>query len=91
MEFAPLSESSIRTMKGKSEAETFGTLDKILSSTNDGGLAIWNQPIKVRVKMQSSRKDKVITVKLTIRDTLTGIYAKDAMKVFIVVLLLVLD
>ena len=91
MEFTPLSESSIRTMKGKSETETLGTLDKILSSTNGGGLATWNQSIEVRVEMQSSRKDKVITVRLTVRNTLSGIYAKDSMKVFSVVLLLVLD
>ena len=77
--------------KDKSETETLGTFDKILSSTNGGGLATWNQPVKVRVEMQSSRKGKVITVKPTVRNTLTGIYAKDGVKVFVVVLLLILD
>ena len=78
-------------MKDKSETETLGALDKILSSTIGGALATWNHPIEVRVERQSARKDNVDTIEPTVRSTLAGIYAKDDMKVFIVVLLLVLD
>ena len=67
MGFARLAESSIRTMKGKSETDTLGALDKILSSTIGGALATWNQPIEViRVEMQSAKKDNTVTVKPTV-------------------------
>ena len=90
MGFAPLSESSIRTVKGKSETKTLSALNKILSSTIGGALATWNQPIEVQVETQAAKKDKVVTVKPAVRNTLNGIYAKDGVKVFIVVLPLVL-
>jgi hypothetical protein len=81
MGFARLAESSIRTMKGKSETEPLGALDKILSSAIGGALSTWNQPIEViRVEMQSAKKDKIVTVKPTVLNTLTSIYAKDGMK-----------
>ena len=81
MGFARLAESSIRPMKGKSETDTLGALDKILSSTIGGALATWNQPIEViRVEMQSAGKDKIVTVKPTVLNTLTGIYARDGLK-----------
>jgi hypothetical protein len=47
MGFARLAETSIRKVKGKSEAESLGPLDKILASSVGGALATWNQPIEV--------------------------------------------
>jgi len=81
--FARLADLSIRTVKSKREIETLGTIDEILNCTINRALATWNRPIEIRVETQSARKDKDVTVKLTIRDTLAGIYAKDGIKVFI--------
>lgn len=47
MGFARLAESSIRKIRGKSETENLGALEKILASTIGGALATWNQPIEV--------------------------------------------
>lgn len=47
MGFARLTESSIRKIKGKTESDSLGAFDKILSSTVGGALATWNQPIEV--------------------------------------------
>lgn len=81
MGFARLAESSIRSMKGKSETDKLSAIEKILSSTIGGALATWNQPIEVvRVEMQSAKKDKAVSVKPTVLNTLTSIYAKDGMK-----------
>lgn len=43
MGFARLSESIIRNLRGKSENEKLGNLDKLASSTIGGALATWNQ------------------------------------------------
>lgn len=47
MGFARLAETSIRRVKGKSDTESLGALDKILASSIGGALATWNQPIEV--------------------------------------------
>lgn len=47
MGFARLAETSIRKIKGKSETDSLGAMDKILASTIGGALATWNQPIEV--------------------------------------------
>lgn len=47
MGFARLAETSIRKIKGKSEGESLGAVDRILASTIGGALATWNQPIEV--------------------------------------------
>jgi len=88
MGFAQLAESPIRSMKCKRETETLGALHKILSSTIGGASAAWNEPIEVIVEMHSAKKDKTITVKQTVSNTLTSIYSKDEIKDLIVVLLI---
>jgi len=83
MGFARLAESSIRSMKGKSEKEPLGALDKILSSTIGGALATWNQPIEVvRVEMQSMLKDKSPNrpAKPTVFNTLAYVYRENGLK-----------
>ncbi|KAG8819236.1 hypothetical protein FRC19_010015 [Serendipita sp. 401] len=83
MGFARLAESSIRNMKGKSEKEPLGALDKILSSTIGGALATWNQPIEVvRVEMQSMVKDKSANrpAKPTVFNTLAYVYKENGIK-----------
>jgi hypothetical protein len=50
-----------QTMKGKSETEILGSLNKILSSTIGGALETWNQPIEVPVEMQSAKKDSLFS------------------------------
>jgi hypothetical protein len=47
MGFARLAEDSIRRIRGKSETDKLGPLDKILASSIGGALATWNQPIEV--------------------------------------------
>lgn len=47
MGFARLAEDTIRKVRGKSETENLGAIDKILSSSIGGALATWNQPIEV--------------------------------------------
>jgi len=47
MGFARLAETSIRKIRGKSEADALGPMDKILASSICGALATWNQPIEV--------------------------------------------
>ena len=47
MGFTRLAETSILKIKGKSETDSLGPVDKILSSTVGGALATWNQPIEV--------------------------------------------
>ncbi|KAF8078758.1 mitochondrial carrier domain-containing protein [Lyophyllum atratum] len=77
MGFARLAESSIRKIKGKSETESLGAIDKITAATIGGALATWNQPIEVvRVEMQSMAKGAANAnrpAKLTIMNTLNGI------------------
>lgn len=46
MGFARLAEQSIRSLRGKSETEKLGAMDKILASSIGGALATWNQPIE---------------------------------------------
>ena len=54
MGFARLAEDSIRKIRGKSETDKLGALDKILASSIGGALATWNQPIEViRVEVNS--------------------------------------
>ena len=81
MVLARLAKSSIRIRKGIHETKKLGVLDKIMSSTIGRALATWKQHIKVVwVEMQSAKKDKAVTVKPIISNTLTGIYAKDSLK-----------
>jgi hypothetical protein len=80
MGFARLAESSIRSLKGKRETETLGALHKILSSTIGRASATWNESIEVIVEMHSAKKDKTITVKPTVSNTLISIYSKDDIK-----------
>jgi hypothetical protein len=47
MGFARLAETLIRSLRGKSESDPLGPLDKILASSIGGALATWNQPIEV--------------------------------------------
>ena len=54
MGFARLAETSIKKIKGKTETDNLGPVDKILASTIGGALATWNQPIEViRVEVLS--------------------------------------
>ncbi|KAF5375134.1 hypothetical protein D9758_000412 [Tetrapyrgos nigripes] len=82
---ARLAESSIRKIRGKSENESLGAMDKILASSVGGALATWNQPIEViRVEMQSMSKNAAANVnrpaKLTIMNTLAFIYKENGIK-----------
>ena len=47
MGFARLAETVIRNVRGKSEHDPLGALDKILASSVGGALATWNKPIEV--------------------------------------------
>jgi hypothetical protein len=47
MGFARLAESTIRKVRGKTENDSLGPVDKILASSIGGALATWNQPIEV--------------------------------------------
>jgi hypothetical protein len=47
MGFARLAETTIRQVRGKSENDHLGPMDKILASSVGGALATWNQPIEV--------------------------------------------
>lgn len=47
MGFARLAETSIRSVRGKTEKDSLGAMDKILASSIGGALATWNQPIEV--------------------------------------------
>ncbi|KAG9103215.1 Mitochondrial DNA replication protein yhm2 [Ceratobasidium sp. 370] len=83
--FARLAESSIRKIKGKTENEKLGAVDKILASTIGGALGTWNQPIEVvRVEMQSMSKSAVASAnrpaKLTVFNTLAFIYKENGIK-----------
>jgi len=84
MGFARLAETSIRKIKGKSETENLGAVDKIIASTIGGALATWNQPIEViRVEMQSMAKSTANAnrpAKLTIMNTLSFIYKENGIK-----------
>ena len=54
MGFARLAETTIRKVRGKSENDHLGPMDKILASSVGGALATWNQPIEVvRVEVWS--------------------------------------
>ena len=54
MGFARLAETGIRNVRGKSEHDQLGALDKILASSVGGALATWNQPIEViRVEVRA--------------------------------------
>lgn len=83
--FARLAESSIRKLKGKTETEKLGAMDKILASSIGGALGTWNQPIEVvRVEMQSMSKNAVASAnrpaKLTVLNTLAFIYKENGIK-----------
>ncbi|KZS95955.1 mitochondrial carrier [Sistotremastrum niveocremeum HHB9708] len=85
MGFARLAESWIRSARGKKEGEQLAAMDKIISSTIEGGaLATWNQPIEVvRVEMQSMAKASATSdrpAKLTIFNTLAYIYRNNGIK-----------
>ncbi|KAF9527820.1 mitochondrial carrier domain-containing protein [Crepidotus variabilis] len=84
MGFARLAESSIKKIRGKSETDTLGALDKILASSIGGALATWNQPIEViRVEMQSMAKGTANAnrpAKLTVMNTLKFIYQENGIK-----------
>jgi len=82
MGFARLAETSIRNIRGKTEADSLGAADKILASSIGGALATWNQPIEVvRVEMQSMAKGAVNRpAKLTIMNTLAFIYKENGIK-----------
>ncbi|KAG5340619.1 hypothetical protein C0989_001061 [Termitomyces sp. Mn162] len=84
MGFARLAETSIRKIKGKSETESLGAVEKIVASTIGGALATWNQPIEViRVEMQSMAKGAASAnrpEKLTILNTLSYIYRENGIR-----------
>jgi len=84
MGFARLAETTIRNIRGKSEADSLGAMDKILASSIGGALATWNQPIEViRVEMQSMAKGAASVnrpAKLTIMNTLSYIYKENGIK-----------
>ncbi|EJD04056.1 mitochondrial carrier [Fomitiporia mediterranea MF3/22] len=83
MGFARLAEATIRKIRGKTENDKLGALDKILASSIGGALATWNQPIEVvRVEMQSMSKNMSANrpAKLTIFNTLGFIYKENGLK-----------
>jgi len=84
MGFARLAETSIRKVRGKTEADSLSALDKIFASSVGGALATWNQPIEViRVEMQSMAKSTANAnrpAKLTILNTLAFVYKENGMK-----------
>ncbi|GHJ87679.1 hypothetical protein NliqN6_4081 [Naganishia liquefaciens] len=84
MGLARLAETSIRSIKGKTDGEALGAMDKILAASAGGALATWNQPIEVvRVEMQSAMKsaDPVRAAqKKTILNTLSYIYKTNGIK-----------
>jgi len=84
MGFARLAETSIRSLRGKSESDPLGPMDKIIASSIGGALATWNQPIEViRVEMQSMAKGTANAnrpAKLTIMNTLAFIYKENGLK-----------
>lgn len=85
MGFARLAETSIRKIRGKTEADKLGAFDKIMASSIGGALATWNQPIEViRVEMQSMAKGATVNAnrpaKLTILNTLSYIYKENGIK-----------
>ncbi|KAF8647912.1 hypothetical protein AX16_006444 [Volvariella volvacea WC 439] len=81
MGFARLAETSIRKIRGKSEDDKLGAIDKVLASSIGGALATWNQPIEViRVEMQSMAKAANRPEKLTILNTLSYIYRENGIK-----------
>jgi hypothetical protein len=47
MGFARLAETAIRRIRGKTESDYLGPMDKIIASSIGGALATWNQPIEV--------------------------------------------
>ncbi|KAF7339583.1 Mitochondrial dna replication protein [Mycena sanguinolenta] len=85
MGFARLAEIGIKRVRGKSEAESLGPMDKILASSIGGALATWNQPIEVvRIEMQSMVKDAGKNpnrpAKLTVLNTLGFIYKENGLR-----------
>ncbi|VDC01853.1 unnamed protein product [Peniophora sp. CBMAI 1063] len=83
--FARLAESGIRGLRGKSDKDSLGALDRIAASTVGGALATWNQPIEVvRVEMQNMSKEATANAnrpaKLTVFNTLTYIYRENGLK-----------
>jgi len=85
MGFARLAETGIRRIRGKTEADSLGAMDKILASSIGGALATWNQPIEVvRIEMQSMVKNAAANVnrpaKLTMLNTLGFIYKENGMR-----------
>jgi hypothetical protein len=84
MGFARLAETSIRKVRGKTEADSLSALDKIFASSVGGALATWNQPIEViRVEMQSMAKSTANAnrpAKLTILNTLAFVYKENGIK-----------
>ncbi|KAI0036614.1 mitochondrial carrier [Vararia minispora EC-137] len=83
--FARLAESGIRNVRGKTENQPLGVLDKIAASTVGGALATWNQPIEVvRVEMQNMSKEATTSAnrpaKLTVMNTLKYVYQENGIK-----------
>ncbi|KAF7320297.1 Mitochondrial dna replication protein [Mycena kentingensis (nom. inval.)] len=85
MGFARLAETGIRRIRGKSDTDSLGAMDKIIASSVGGALATWNQPIEVvRIEMQSMVKDAAANknrpAKLTVFNTLGFIYKESGLK-----------
>ncbi|KAJ7225654.1 mitochondrial carrier domain-containing protein [Mycena pura] len=85
MGFARLAETGIRRIRGKTESDSLGAMDKILASSIGGALATWNQPIEVvRIEMQSMVKNAAANVnrpaKLTMLNTLGFVYKENGMR-----------
>ena len=55
MGLARLAESSIRSIKGKTDGEALSALDKILAASAGGALATWNQPIEGKPHLMATR------------------------------------
>ncbi|KAJ6574975.1 mitochondrial carrier domain-containing protein [Mycena capillaripes] len=81
MGFARLAETGIRRVRGVSDTDYLGPMDKILASSIGGALATWNQPIEV---MQSMAKDAAKNpnrpAKLTVLNTLGFVYKENGLK-----------
>ncbi|KAJ7293444.1 mitochondrial carrier domain-containing protein [Mycena rebaudengoi] len=85
MGFARLAETAIRRIRGKTESDYLGPMDKIIASSIGGALATWNQPIEVvRIEMQSMAKGAAANVnrpaKLTVFNTLAFVYKENGIK-----------
>ena len=75
MGFARLAETAIRKVRGRSESDHLGPLDKILASSIGGALATWNQPIeviRVEVNLCSLSSQPIIHMTCDIPDAVNG-------------------